>query len=230
MKKIITLLLALTMVLSLAACGGKNDAPPPVEKGSGGVAVHDPLEGATGEGQAAAGTDATPMSEALPVKAPVYKEYSFPYMGISFVSPQELRDMLQSGEAWTSYDVQWETDGVDFDYAFQYFSLCEKDNLAKDMFDTQEEYEAFLASTKLFGAITVVKSEYLKDNKIESITNCKENNEIGKSSDGKYLFYSSTNEVNKMTELFQKTEVTTTDPTPMPENSCARIYDGPHKQ
>lgn len=229
MKKLITLLLALTMVLSLAACGSKNEVPPQVEEGSGGAAVYDPLEGATGEGQAATGTDATEMTEALPAKAPVYKEYIYPYMGFSFVLPQELRDMLQSGEAWTSHNVQWKTEGTDYDYVVKYFTLCAKDNPAKEMHDTLEEYEAWLATTKLIGTITVVKSEYLKDNKIEDITKCEENKEIGKSSDGKHVFYFSTNEVDKVTELFKKTEVTTTDPTEIPENACVRIYDGPHK-
>lgn len=228
MKKLVTLLLALTMVLSLAACGSKNNAPQQGESG-GGAAVHDPLEGA-GEGQAAAGTDAVATSSTIPGKAPAYKEYNYTYLGLSIVLPDELRDMLKSGEAWTYYNVQWKTEGKDYDYVRKFFCLAEKDNFAKEEFTSPEEYETWLATTKLFGAITVVKSEYLKDNKIEDITKCEENEEIGKSSDGKYVFYFSTNEVEKVTDLFKQAKVTTTDPTEIPKNACAFIYDGPHKE
>lgn len=224
MKKLVVLLLTLTMALSIAACSSKNEdllqSSGPVD----GNTVSSPLED-NGEGMPAA-----EMTSPVPGKAPVYKEYNFSYMGLSFVLPQELRDMLKSGEVWKYYDVQWKTEGYDYDYVKIFFCLAEKDNFAKEEFSSNEEYETWLATTKLFGSISVIKSEYLKDNKIEDITKCEENKEIGKSSDGKYAFYFSTNEVEKITELFEKTEVTTTDPMKIPENACVRIYDGPHKE
>lgn len=228
MKKIIILCLAFTMVLSLTACGSKNDVPPQVGEGSGGAAVYDPLEGATGEGIAATGcVDLTPS------KYQVFNEYTYDYLGFSYVLPQEMRDKLTRGEMWVYSDTQMKGE-QDFDYSMLFFNLAEKDNLAKEVFASDEEYEQWLTTTKRFGAITVINSEYLKDNTVESITKCKDNKELGKSSDGKYVFYFSTNQVDGATDLFNTIKVTTFDPEKIPEKISGtsfpfNILDGSHK-
>lgn len=231
MKRMITLFLALIMVLSLTACASKNDAPPQsggsesatLPTNGGGTAINPPLEGATGEG-----IPATELLSSIPAKFPIYQEYVFPYMGFSYVLPQEIRDMLKSGEAWMCKDVQWK-DEKNFDYAMMVFRLAEKNNFAKDEFPSLEEYEKWFSTTKLFGAITIVKSEYLKNNTIESITFCDANEEIGKSSDGKYVFYFSTNKAGDVTELFRRTKVTISNPEKFSQNGYYQILDGPHK-
>lgn len=222
MKKLITLLLALTMVLSLAACGSKNDAPPQGEEGSGGAAVSDPLEGASGEGIAAAG-----CTNPTPSKYQVFSEYTFDYLGFSYVLSQEMRDKLTSGEIWVYNDTQMKGE-QDFDYSMMFFNQAEKDNLAKDVFASDEEYQQWLTTTKRFGAITVMSSEYLKDNTVESITECKDNKELGKSSDGKYVFYFSTNQVDGATDVFKTVKVTTFDPKQIPEGVFS-ILEGSQK-
>ena len=234
MKKIITLFLALVMVLSMAACGKTSSGLPTPEERiaaikSGEVTeqeaidmgwLDDEMEAwlkehgtpAAGGGDEAGGAAET-VSQ-VPSKLPVQDEYVYEYMGLSYVLPQELRDMLKSGEAWMHNDVQMNGER-DFDYSLMFFLLADKDNPGRD-FQSYEEYEAWFNTTQHIGSITVFNSEYLKNNTVESVTGCEENAEIGKSSDGKYVFYFSTNPVGDVTELFKETKVTVSDPAPIP--------------
>ena len=233
MKKIITLILALVMVLSMAACGKTSSGLPTPEERiaaikSGEVTeqeaiemgwLDDEMEAWLKEhGTPAAGGDETGSAGAtvaqVPAKLPVQDEYVYEYMGLSYVLPQELRDMLKSGEAWMHNDVQMNGER-DFDYSLMFFLLADKDNPGRD-FQSYEEYEAWFNTTQHIGSITVFNSEYLKNNTVESVTGCEENAEIGKSSDGKYVFYFSTNPVGDVTELFKETKVTVSDPAPIP--------------
>ncbi|MEA5151729.1 MAG: TlpA disulfide reductase family protein [Oscillospiraceae bacterium] len=233
MKKIITLILALVMVLSMAACGKTSSGLPTPEERiaaikSGEVTeqeaiemgwLDDEMEAWLKEhGTPAAGGDETGSAGAtvaqVPAKLPVLDEYVYEYMGLSYVLPQELRDMLKSGEAWMHNDVQMNGER-DFDYSLMFFLLADKDNPGRD-FQSYEEYEAWFNTTQHIGSITVFNSEYLKNNTVESVTGCEENAEIGKSSDGKYVFYFSTNPVGDVTELFKETKVTVSDPAPIP--------------
>ena len=233
MKKIITLILALVMVLSMAACGKTSSGLPTPEERiaaikSGEVTeqeaiemgwLDDEMEAWLKEhGTPAAGGDETGSAGAtvaqVPAKLPVLDEYVYEYMGLSYVLPQELRDMLKSGEAWMHNDVQMNGER-DFEYSLMFFLLADKDNPGRD-FQSYEEYEAWFNTTQHIGSITVFNSEYLKNNTVESVTGCEENAEIGKSSDGKYVFYFSTNPVGDVTELFKETKVTVSDPAPIP--------------
>ena len=233
MKKIITLFLALVMVLSMAACGKTSSGLPTPEERiaaikSGEVTeqeaiemgwLDDEMEAWLKEhGTPAAGGDETGSAGAtvaqVPAKLPVQDEYVYEYMGLSYVLPQELRDMLKSGEAWMHNDVQMNGER-DFDYSLIFFLLAEKDNPGRD-FQSYEEYEAWFNTTQHIGSISVINSDYLKNNTVESVTGCEENAEIGKSSDGKYVFYFSTNPVGDVTELFKETKVTVSDPAPIP--------------
>ena len=233
MKKIITLILALVMVLSMAACGKTSSGLPTPEERiaaikSGEVTeqeaiemgwLDDEMEAWLKEhGTPAAGGDETGSAGAtvaqVPAKLPVQDEYVYEYMGLSYVLPQELRDMLKSGEAWMHNDVQMNGER-DFDYSLIFFLLAEKDNPGRD-FQSYEEYEAWFNTTQHIGSISVINSDYLKNNTVESVTGCEENAEIGKSSDGKYVFYFSTNPVGDVTELFKETKVTVSDPAPIP--------------
>lgn len=233
MKKIITLILALVMVLSMAACGKTSSGLPTPEERiaaikSGEVTEQEAIEMGWLDGEMeawlkahgtpAAGGDETGSAGAtvaqVPAKLPVQDEYVYEYMGLSYVLPQELRDMLKSGEAWMHNDVQMNGER-DFDYSLMFFLLADKDNPGRD-FQSYEEYEAWFNTTQHIGSITVFNSEYLKNNTVESVTGCEENAEIGKSSDGKYVFYFSTNPVGDVTELFKETKVTVSDPAPIP--------------
>lgn len=234
MKKIIAILFALIMVLSLASCGKTgNGLPTPEERAnaikSGEVTEEEAMEmgwlddemmawleknatpaGGDGDGTAQAGNTVAQV----PSKLPVLDEYVYEYMGLSYVLPQELRDMLQSGEAWMHNDTQMNGE-QDFDYSMMFFLLAEKDNLARD-FQSYEEYEEWFNTAKHFGSITVFNVEYLKNNSVESITDCEENTELGKSSDGKYVFYLSANQVDDVTDLFKQTKITISDPAKIP--------------
>lgn len=99
---------------------------------------------------------------------------------------------------------------------------------------TDDEYYQWLGTTKRVGTIAVVNSEYLKENTVENITECEENEEIGRSSDGRYVFYLSTNEVEGVTEQFKTIEITTFDPKAIPESKPGicnpfDFYDGSRK-
>lgn len=234
MKKLITLFLALVMILSMAACGKTNsDLPTPEERiaaiKSGEVSEEEAIEmgwlddemkewleknatAAAGDGSDTAGAAGT-VSQ-VPAKLAVQDEYVYEYMGLTYVLPQELRDMLTSGEVWMHNDVQMNGE-QDFDYSMMFFLLAEKDNPGRD-FQSYEEYEAWFNTTKHIGSITVFNSEYLKNNTVESVTDCEENTKIGESSDGKYVFYFSTNPVGDVTELFKETKVTVSDPAEIP--------------
>ena len=233
MKKIITLILALVMVLSMAACGKTSSGLPTPEERiaaikSGEVTeqeaiemgwLDDEMEAWLKEhGTPAAGGDETGSAGAtvaqVPAKLPVLDEYVYEYMGLSYVLPQELRDMLKSGEAWMHNDVQMNGER-DFDYSLMFFLLADKDNPGRD-FQSYEEYEAWFNTTQHIGSITVFNSEYLKNNTVESVTGCEENTEIGNSSDGKYVFYLSANPVGDVAELFKETKVTVSAPAEIP--------------
>lgn len=221
MKKLITLLLALTMMVSLIACSNQNNKTPSTN--SDNIPV-DSEQQSNGD-VLSEGTDtaATACADVTPSKYQVFTEYTHDYLGLSYKLPQEIRDKLNSGEMWVYNDTQMKGE-LDFDYSMMFFNLAEIDNLAKEVFESDEDYEKWLTTTKRFGAITVINSDYLKDNTVESITDCAENEEIGKSSDGKYVFYFSTNQVDGATELFKNVKVTTFDPKPIPERNPGTCY------
>lgn len=234
MKKPITLFFALVMILSMAACGKTGSGLPTLQERldaikSGEVSEQEVIEmgwlddemkewleknGTPAAGDSSDTSGVASTVPQVPAKLPVQDEYVYEYMGLTYVLPQELRDMLKSGEAWMHNDVQMNGD-QDFDYSMMFFLLAEKDNLGRD-FQSYEEYKAWFGTTKHIGSITVFNSEYLNNNTVESVTDCKDNTEIGKSSDGKYVFYLSTNPVGDVTELFKETKITVSDPTKIP--------------
>lgn len=234
MKKLITLFFALVMILSMAACGKTGSGlPTPQERldaiKSGEVSEQEAIEmgwlddemkewleknGTPAAGDSSDTSGVASIVPQVPAKLPVQDEYVYEYMGLTYVLPQKLRDMLKSGEAWMHNDVQMNGD-QDFDYSMMFFLLAEKDNLGRD-FQSYEEYKAWFGTTKHIGSITVFNSEYLNNNTVESVTDCKDNTEIGKSSDGKYVFYLSTNPVGDVTELFKETKITVSDPAKIP--------------
>lgn len=234
MKRMITLLLAIGIMLSLAACGRKSNSglPSPEERiaaiKSGGVSEEEAVKMgwlddemkewleknatlAAGNGDQGGAASTVPQ---VPSKLPVMDEYVYEYMGLTYVLPHKLRDMLQSGEVWMHNDVQMHGE-QDFDYSMMFFLLAKKDNLGRE-FQSYEEYEEWFSTTKHFGSIAVFNTEFLEPTSVQSITECEENTEIGKASDGKYVFYLSTNPVGDVTELFKTTEITTSDPAKIP--------------
>ena len=227
MKKLIALLLSLTMVVCLVACGNQNNNTPSTNDGSS-VSSETPSQDGTSSkhnGIPAVGTDAGACSAPLASPYRLYKEHSeyteftYDYIGISYKLPQEIKDKLTNGEMTIWVDTNWMSSATDFNYSIMYFHAAEGENLTEDMLTgpTDDEYYQWLGTTKRVGTITVVNSEYLKENTVENITECEENEEIGRSSDGRYVFYLSTNEVEGVTEQFKTIEITTFDPKAIPE-------------
>lgn len=228
MKKFIALCLALTMALSLAACGGQNVNTPNVgssDNSSSNSSSDLPSENGGGATDAAGTGTANACSVPLPTPYALYEElsqyteFTYDYLGFSYKLPKELQEKLVAGEMSLYIDSNWMSNGREFNYTMLYFQVAEDKNLTEDMLmgETDDAYFQWLSTTKRVGTITVIHSDYLKDNAIESITGCEENEEIGKSSDGQYVFYRSTNPVDNATELFSAIEITTFDPKVIPE-------------
>lgn len=100
MKKLIALLLSLTMVVCLVACGNQNSNTPSTNDGSS-VSSETPSQDGTSSkhnGIPAVATDAGACSAPLASPYRLYKEHSeyteftYDYIGISYKLPQEIKD------------------------------------------------------------------------------------------------------------------------------------------
>lgn len=245
MTRSITLVcLALTMTLSLAACGKKKeDSMPSPEKRMDAILSNEITEedakkkgwfdddmtkwleeNAAPAAGGAAGVAAGEMTPQIPAKLPVLDKYAYDYMGISYVLPEAMRDMLKSGLVWTQNENQMKGE-TDFNYSLMFFNLASKENPGTE-FPSFKKYEEWFKTTKRVGAIGVYNVDFLKGTTIEKVSGCNENTEIGKSSDSKYVFYLSTNsaENEEIIKLIKDSKITVSDPAKIPSREIDPFF------
>lgn len=229
-QRLTLLCLALTMILSLAACANGDSMPGPEQRMEAILSNKITEEEAKKKGwfddemmkwldenaAPAAGGDENAMTPPIPAKLPVLDKYVYEYMGLSYVLPKEMRDMLKSGIIWTHNENQMNGE-TDFDYSIMFFNLASKENPGMD-FPSHKKYEEWFKSTKRLGVIGVFRSDFLKGASIDKLTGCDENTEIGKSADGKYVFYLSTNTTvdAEIAKLLKDAEIAVSDPAKIP--------------
>lgn len=220
--------LIVAMSLSLAACGAENGVPPLEERidvlKSGEITFEEMQQKGWVDEEFTAWMEentvsAAPMGpETIPAPAPipVSAQYVYEYMGLSYTLPEQLNDMLRDGSAWMHYEASIQENNV-IDYSLMYYALVPEEQQGKEVPVQMIKYEKWLANTQRVGTIGIFDAEFLKNNPIETLTKCDSNTEIGKTSDGRYVFYLSTNsDLNEYAELFKQSDVTTSDPAEAP--------------
>lgn len=188
-RRIIPLLI-LTMVLGFTSCG--KESQPKTE-------------------------EPTLMIPSPPDKIEASSKYTYEYMGLSYTLPDKLTNMLKDGRVWMNNDSSINEDNS-VNYSFMFFNLIPKDKVNPKL-KSLNEYNDWLKLSTRIGGIGVFNAEYLKKNPIDKLTGCKTNKEIGKSSNGKFVFYFSTNSVTEdnVESLLKEAKITIKDPVPAPE-------------
>ena len=122
---------------------------------------------------------------------PSQEIYEFPYMGLKFSVPKSLLERMDKKEA----AMLSLGEATDDETRIRYFLLC-----WKSMTDEQRDMEVenggngfydWADSLEAIGAIGVYDSE--SAGRLDELTGCTEHQEIGKSEDGAYTYYLSTN-------------------------------------
>lgn len=136
------------------------------------------------------------------------EEYDFPYIGMRAALPKTLRDLMDSRDVILMTKEEYTTDAHVKYAALSLYSLTEEQkNEVVTAFDPQV-WEAGLAKIGVLGV-------YHKDSisELDSLTGCTVHKELGKSTDGTYVYYLSTfTEADEaLVKEFEKTEVTITE-------------------
>lgn len=158
------------------------------------------------------GENATEMVAYPPPKLDVSKKYTYEYMGLSFTLPDDLNDMIRNNRTWMHYESNINEDNS-INFAFMYFQLIPEDKKDTNL-ATYDDYLAWLEKGQRIGTIGIFSKDYLKNNPVEKLTGCKTNEELGQSSDGKFIFYLSTNSIEEANaeSLLKQSDITISDP------------------
>lgn len=132
--------------------------------------------------------DAGPIKVSRPDKAPQPWQSSieYEYLGLTFYPDEAFRAGLGDGSLYTQRIAMYneERDGVIFAYQFLHYlpEDCGEMEYAVD-------WDEWFAKTERIGTVGVFRADYLADHPIETITECAENHEIGRSEDGGLIYY-----------------------------------------
>ncbi|MGB4984619.1 MAG: hypothetical protein WBO70_02455 [Erysipelotrichaceae bacterium] len=218
MKRIMILLV---LLIGVSGCGYSNRVTPPTKPNESADNENIVGEGTSGD---LASTTQTASKDTPPSKYKVFTKNKYEYLGFSYVLPNSIIEKLNTGELWAYNETKMNGD-LDFDYSMFFFNLASDGNFATESFKDKETYNLWLNTTKRLGAIITINKEYLISHKVESITDCKNNEEISRTSDGKYIIYFCSNDIGYVSELFKSIKVTSFDLKPIPQRVPGTCYN-----
>ena len=182
-------------LLMLAGCSGETDTtPPPSPEASGEITL--------GDG---------PIKVSRPEKKPLpwQSEITYEYLGMRFSIDPGFQEGIEDGTLYFQREALYDTEGADRSecyYAYQYLQYLPEGT--EDM-EYAVDWDAWLATTQRIGTVGAYRADYLEEHPIETITGCPENTEVGRSEDGKWVYYLSTDAGQQLElgELWRKTKV-----------------------
>lgn len=190
--RILAALMALVMLSAFAGCGerGKTDLqeePPIYQSGDGSDSV---------------------LFHPADIGVIPQKIYEYPCMGLTAKLTDKLLSKMESQDVVLMTDEKYDTEST-FSYAvMRWYSLTEEQkNEEVEAFDP----DAWSKTLKKVGVLGAYKPETAE--KLDEITGCTQHTELGKSPDGKYVYYMSIPDEadSDLTQELQKTEISLTE-------------------
>lgn len=145
--------------------------------------------------------------------------YEYPFMGLKAVLPEDLMKRMDKKEV-----AMLPTEDVDDDVAIKYAFLT-WNTMTEEQRDAEVEklgsgYTDWEESLGRIGTLGMIRSDIT--DQLDKLTGCTEHKKLGKSSDGKYEYYLSTNPDadQTLTDEVKKIKATITDMTPFDKTSA----------
>ena len=140
--------------------------------------------------------------------------YSFPFMGLTAVLPDELKKQIDSSDVLMLSAEDW-TEAFDgIKYAYLSWNKLTEEQKSEDVNLLGTGYDEWLDSIERIGTLGVYSTDVLDD--LDALTGCKEHKELGSSADGNFKYYLSinTDAEKELTDEIEKIETTLTEMTP----------------
>lgn len=118
-------------------------------------------------------------------------QYEYPYLGLNFTVPQSLLDAMDNKEVAMLNEAMGRDDDSQIDYGFFSWSIMTKEQLNAEVESQGTGYYDWADGLERIGVLGVYHSGQLEN--LDKLTKCSEHKEIGKSEDGEYTYYISTN-------------------------------------
>lgn len=139
------------------------------------------------------------------------EKYEYPYAGMNFVLTKTLRDRMDSHDVFLTAREDYAGDNTLKYAALYWYTLTEAQ---KNEETTAFDPEAWCAGLGKLGVLGVYHTDSLDE--LNTLTGCTEHKELGKSADGKYIYYLSTSP-DADAALKKELEQTSVTLTPMQE-------------
>ena len=174
-------------------------------------------DGDSADGQMIVSDDGTPIkktAKASEMGMASEDSYSFPFMGLTAVLPDELKKQIDSSDVLMLSAEDW-TEAFDgIKYAYLSWNKLTEEQKSEDVNLLGTGYDEWLESIERIGTLGVYSTDVLDD--LDTLTGCKEHKELGSSADGKFKYYLSinTDAEKELTDEIEKIETTLTEMTP----------------
>lgn len=122
---------------------------------------------------------------------PSQESYEFPYMGLKFSLPAGLKECMDKKEAAMINLEEATEDATAISYALISWKGMTAEQRDKEVNSGGNEFYDWVDSLTGIGAIGAYQENQVE--KLDELTGCTEHKEIGKSKDGVYTYYLSTN-------------------------------------
>lgn len=148
-------------------------------------------------------------------------QYEEPYMGLRFTLPKSLTERMDSREVAMLSEAQDSEDGSSVVYYFFSWNMMTKEQLEAEVPNKGNGFYEWGDSLERIGTLGVYHIDQAGN--LDKLTKCKEHKEIGKSEDGTYVYYLSTNPDadQALAESVSQIEAEITEMTPLTEENQA---------
>ena len=145
---------------------------------------------------------------------PAQDSYEYPFLGLTMKLPEELLKQIKAQTIAMISNEGWNENGDVIKYAYLSWSEMTEEQKEEEVDKLGTAYEDWCNSLGKIGVIGVYDKDSQK--KLDEITGCTEHKEIGRSSDGKYKYYLSTNKdaEESLKKEVEEIDVTLTEMTP----------------
>lgn len=159
------------------------------------------------------GTPITKTVKAYELSYPVQDSYEFPYMGLKFSLPDELKEQMKNSDVIMTSAEDWTEDMTGIKYAFVHWNKLTEEQKNEDVNMLGTGYEDWLDSIERIGTLGMYSTDVVDD--LDNLTGCTEHRELGTSADGKFKYYLSINKDADadLTDEIGQIETTFTDMT-----------------
>lgn len=187
LKPFLTGLVCMALFTGCATDNKQKESEPQESSASGADGKDTAAEGSVSDVDANAAPDTYKAAELF---IPSQETYENPDMGLSFTLPEKLREQMDLQTIAMLSDAQGADDNKSFAY-FQFtWNVLTKEQKNAEIKSKGNGFNEWADGLKRIGAIGVYHSDQLSN--LDKVTKCTDHKELGKSEDGVYTYYLST--------------------------------------